>query len=187
MSQVTKRALEQALKHFLSLKPLNKVTISDLTDYCGINRMTFYYHFDDIYDLVSWCCEENIRRAWDKEDPQSTWQDGFRSIFQVALRDRDLVLNIYRVIGRDQAQKYIMPYIQRIITQIVDTGSASDTVSPEDRQFVADCYNYIFSGIILDWVQAGMSEEPERIVERTDTLLRGSCAHALARFSHKPS
>lgn len=187
MSQVTKRALEQALKHFLSLKPLNKVTISDLTEYCGISRMTFYYHFDDIYDLVTWCCEENIRRAWEGKNLRDTWQDGFRSIFEMALRDRDFLLNVYRVIGRDQAQKYIMPYIQQVITQIVDTESAPDTVSPADRQFVADCYNYIFSGILLDWVQGGMREEPERIEERTDTLLRGSCAQALARFSHRPS
>lgn len=187
MSQVTKRALENALKHFLSQKPLNKVTISDLTEYCGISRMTFYYHFDDIYDLVTWCCEENIRRAWEGKNLRDTWQDGFCSIFEMALRDRDFLLNVYRVIGRDQAQKYIMPYIQQVITQIVDTESAPDTVSPADRQFVADCYNYIFSGILLDWVQGGMREEPERIVERTDTLLRGSCAQALARFSHRPS
>lgn len=187
MSQVTKRALENALKHFLSQKPLNKVTISDLTEYCGISRMTFYYHFDDIYDLVTWCCEENIRRAWEGKNLRDTWQDGFRSIFEMALRDRDFLLNVYRVIGRDQAQKYIMPYIQQVITQIVDTESAPDTVSPADRQFVADCYNYIFSGILLDWVQGGMREKPERIVERTDTLLRGSCAQALARFSHRPS
>ena len=52
MSQITKQALGDALRHFLAQKPLNKITISDLTDHCGISRMTFYYHFEDIYDLV---------------------------------------------------------------------------------------------------------------------------------------
>lgn len=45
MSQITKRALEQSLKNLLLKKPLNKITISDITEDCGINRMTFYYHF----------------------------------------------------------------------------------------------------------------------------------------------
>ena len=45
MSQVTKRALEESLKHLLLEKPLNKITIADITEDCGVSRMTFYYHF----------------------------------------------------------------------------------------------------------------------------------------------
>ena len=56
MSKVTKRALEQSLKNLLLKKPLTKITIGDITEDCGINRMTFYYHFKDIYDLVEWAC-----------------------------------------------------------------------------------------------------------------------------------
>ena len=52
MSEVTKRALEQSLKNLLSKKPITKITINDIAEDCGINRMTFYYHFKDIYDLV---------------------------------------------------------------------------------------------------------------------------------------
>ena len=58
MSDLTKRALEQSLKNLLLQKPLHKITISDIADDCGINRMTFYYHFKDIYDLVEWSCQE---------------------------------------------------------------------------------------------------------------------------------
>ena len=54
MSDLTKRALEQSLKNLLLQKPLSKITISDIADDCGINRMTFYYHFKDIYDLIEW-------------------------------------------------------------------------------------------------------------------------------------
>ena len=54
MSQTTKRALEASLKKLLLQKPLNKITINDITEDCGVNRMTFYYHFKDIYDLVDW-------------------------------------------------------------------------------------------------------------------------------------
>ena len=55
--------LEESLKHLLLKKPLDKITINDLTTDCGISRMTFYYHFKDIYDLVEWCCLEDARIA----------------------------------------------------------------------------------------------------------------------------
>ena len=51
MTNATKLALEESLKHLLLKKPLDKITINDLTTDCGISRMTFYYHFKDIYEL----------------------------------------------------------------------------------------------------------------------------------------
>ena len=58
-------------------KPLSKITISDITEDCGINRMTFYYHFKDIYDLVEWSCQEDASRALAGNKTYETWQQGF--------------------------------------------------------------------------------------------------------------
>ena len=54
MSNITKHALAESLKKLLLKKPLNKITINDLTTDCGISRMAFYYHFKDKYDLINW-------------------------------------------------------------------------------------------------------------------------------------
>lgn len=183
MSQVTKRALEGALKHFLTQKPLNKVTISDLTEYCGISRMTFYYHFDDIYDLVAWCCEENLKRALDTENIRDTWQEGLRNIFRIVLNDRPFVLNVYRVMGPEQARRYLEPFIHQVISRVIEEEAAGTSVSEADRRFIIDCYQYIFSGVLLDWIQSGMVEDPAAIVKRLDTLLRGSISLVLSNFS----
>ena len=53
-SQQTKWALAAALKKLMAQKPLEKITISELTDLCHIKRQNFYYHFEDIYDLMRW-------------------------------------------------------------------------------------------------------------------------------------
>jgi len=52
MSVFTKYTLDDALKDGLKKKPFNRVTIKDITDKCGVNRMTFYYHFEDMCDLI---------------------------------------------------------------------------------------------------------------------------------------
>ena len=51
------------LENPLLKKPLTKITINDIAEDCGINRMTFYYHFKDIYDLVEWSCVEDASSA----------------------------------------------------------------------------------------------------------------------------
>ena len=63
MTNATKAALEASLKKLLLKKPLDKITINDLTTDCGISRMAFYYHFKDIYDLVEWSCLEDATQA----------------------------------------------------------------------------------------------------------------------------
>ena len=63
VAQTTKRALEASLKKLLLRKPLNKITINDITEDCGVNRMTFYYHFKDIYDLVDWILVEDAAKV----------------------------------------------------------------------------------------------------------------------------
>ena len=52
MINQTKQILEESLKKIMLQKPLDKITIRDLTEDCGISRMAFYYHFKDIYDLM---------------------------------------------------------------------------------------------------------------------------------------
>ena len=54
MANTTKLALEAALKKELLMKSLDKITINELAEDCGISRMAFYYHFKDKFDLVNW-------------------------------------------------------------------------------------------------------------------------------------
>ena len=104
MSQVTKRALEASLKHLLLQKPLNKITINDIAEDCGINRMTFYYHFKDIYDLVEWSCQEDASRALAGKKTYETWQQGFLQILQAVLDNKPFILNVYRSVSREQVE-----------------------------------------------------------------------------------
>ena len=54
MTNRTKLQLEEAFKKLLLEKPFHKITIKDLTDACYLSRMSFYYHFQDLYDLTEW-------------------------------------------------------------------------------------------------------------------------------------
>ena len=96
MSQVTKKALAAALKDQLLKKPLHKITINDITEECGINRMTFYYHFKDIYDLVEWACLEDASRALQGKKTYETWVTGYVPGAEIRL-SRPICLDGYTI------------------------------------------------------------------------------------------
>ena len=107
MPQFTKYALENSLKKLLLQKPLNKITINDITEDCGINRMTFYYHFKDIYDLVEWVCMEDAKKALADNKTYETWQQGFVRIFDAVRENKSFIMNVYRCVSREQVEKYL--------------------------------------------------------------------------------
>ena len=182
MSQVTKRALEQSLKNLLLKKPLTKITVGDITDDCGINRMTFYYHFKDIYDLVEWSCLEDAKRALDEKKTYDTWQQGLLQIFKAVQENKPFILNVYRCVHREQVEKSLQPLVDQLLLNVINEEAAGITVRDEDKQFIAQVYSYMFIGLMLDWIKDDMREDPQQIVEKLSKLIKGSVSVALSRF-----
>lgn len=182
MSQVTKRALEQSLKNLLLKKPLTKITVADIAEDCGINRMTFYYHFKDIYDLVEWSCLEDAKRALNEKKTYETWQQGLLQIFQAEQANKPFILNVYRCVHREQVEKYLQPLVDQLLLDVIEEESGGLTVREEDKQFIAQVYSYVLIGLMLDWIKDDMREDPQQIVDRLAKVIKGSISSALSRF-----
>lgn len=182
MSQTTKRALEASLKNLLLQKPLEKITINDIAEDCGISRMTFYYHFRDIYDLIEWSCEEDASRALAGKKTYDTWQQGFLQLFQMVQDNRPLIMNAYHSISREQVEKYLYRLTYDLLIGVVEEKARGMSVREEDKRFIADFYKYAFVGIMLDWIKSDMKEDPQKIINRLNTLVQGSFRKALEEY-----
>ena len=180
MSNITKQALEASLKRLQ--KPLTKITIADITEDCGVSRMTFYYHFQDIYDLVEWACFEDASRALDGKKTYATWQEGFLNIFEAVLENKPFIQNVYHAVSREQVERYLYRMVQQLVFAVVEEQAAGIPVAERDKRFIADFYKYAFVGIMLDWVRDGMQEDPKRIVERISLLIEGDIVRALEKM-----
>ena len=159
MSQMTKRALVASLKDLLAEKPLDKITVTDLTEHCGVNRMTFYYHFKDIYDLVEWACIESATRALAGQKTYDTWQQGFLQILQAVQKDKVFVTKVYHSISREHIENYLYRLTYDLMIGVVEEKAAGMTVRPEDKEFIANFYKYAFVGLTLEWVRTGMKDD----------------------------
>ena len=62
MASLTRKSIMESFIRLLDERPLNKISVKDIVEDCGINRNTFYYHFTDIPALV----EEIVRDEADR-------------------------------------------------------------------------------------------------------------------------
>lgn len=183
MQNATKTALEASLKRLLLKKPLDKITIRDLTEDCGISRMTFYYHFKDIYDLVEWICYEDASQALQGKKTYDTWQEGLLQIFEAVMENKPFIMNVYHTLSRERIENYLFRLTHDLIMGVVNEKSQGLSVSETEKNFIADFYKYSFVGIMLDWIKQGMKENYHEIVTNLCTAIRGCISVSIQNFS----
>ena len=91
MSTLTKKALLTAFGELIEKKPFNKITITDITSKCGLNRMTFYYHYDNIYELMIWGLEMQMREVSEAYINYENWKTGYLRVFYFAIERKTYI------------------------------------------------------------------------------------------------
>lgn len=185
MSNTTKLALEASLKKLLLHKKIDKITINDLTADCGISRMSFYYHFKDIYDLIEWVCVEDGKRALQDKKTYDTWQEGMQQIFEAVLENKPFILNVYGSVSREKIENYLYKLTYGLIADVVEEKCVGTTLAQEDKVFIAEFYKYGFVGIMLDWIARGMKADYKEIVERMSITLHGNITNSIHNFEQE--
>lgn len=184
-NNLTKHALEASLKNLLLKKPVDKITISDLTNDCGITRMAFYYHFKDIYDLIEWACYEDASKALQGKKTYETWQEGLLQIFEAVMENKPFIMNVFHALSREQIENYLFRLTCDLIMNVVQECSADMNIRPEEQQFIAEFYKYSFVGVMLDWIKHGMKENYHEIVDAICTTMNGNIKNSIQNFADK--
>ena len=182
MAQKTKMALAASLNKLLRTKPLNKITITDLTEDCQISRMTFYYHFRDIYDLVGWICMEEGGRAIGSCKDYATWQEGFRSLCESVLENRGFVEAVYRSVRHDHIEEYLYRVIYHLVFEVVKERTGSEPIPETEKARIAEFFTMAFLGTALKWVQKGFPESPEELTLGLSRIVNGQIDLAIRNY-----
>ena len=186
MSEITKKALATSLKKLVSKKELSKITVVDITKDCGVNRQTFYYHFKDINDLMEWIyTNEVIQEIEEKhKNTYQTWQQGFYYIFEYVSKNKGFVKNTYNSASRDFFLKFIYNQTDTFLLNVINEQSKNVTIKEEDKKFIADFYKYGFVGIVQEWIESGMKENPEKLVKKFNRMIEGDFENAIEKLKY---
>ena len=178
-SDATKVAMSNALKEQLKKKKLSKITINDIASACNISRMTFYYHFQDIYDLTEWTLEEAAGRAIGENRTYDSWQYGFEDLLEELQGNQVLILNIYRSMDREMIERYLLKKAESLLMPVVEQESHGLPVNEENKRRVAIFYSYAFLGVLMEWVGKGMAAPPREVVKMVSAIVQGDFHNSL--------
>ena len=183
MATGTKEALAAALRQMMTVKPIDKVTVKDIVEICGVNRQTFYYHFDDVDDLLEWVFERDSDRVFPKEVKASQWMEDMMGYLDYLVSNSAFTLNVYNSSSRLYMLRYLKARMRSCIRSYAEISSEGKNIDRQDFEFVVEFYSNCAIGFISQWMDMGMQMPKEITRERILRVMDQSVENLLDRFA----
>lgn len=168
-SLITKKAIAAALKQVCNEKPFDKISIADITAACGLNRQTFYYHFQDKYELLSWIYyNENFAKITE-DITFSNWEEKMLQMLTIMVGEKHFYMNTVRE-QEHTFESYLFEMSKALFIEAIGRLDQEQQLTEEERAFDAEFYAYGICGVILSWTRGGMRMEPELVAKRLRSL-----------------
>lgn len=159
MSSYTKQAIKQAFLELLEERPLSAITVKDVVERCGINRNSFYYHFQDLPSLLEEIVREESDAIIGKYSSLATVADCMDEVVRFSCLHRRSVMHIYRSVNREVFEQYLMKICRYFVQNYVVTLLADLHLPKSEQTVICDYYQCVCFGLLMDWLESGMKEE----------------------------
>lgn len=182
-SNITKQALANALKALMAKKSFAKICVSDIVDHCALTRQTFYYHFQDKYDLMNWIYYTETARFMASYATLDHWTDGLTDLCRYMQKNKTFYINALSTTGPNSFPEYLYGYIRSISMSAVENlmGAAFDR---EQWDFFVRFFSTAFVSFIVRWSNEGMKADPAEFIRKIRGFYDGSVLAELEKNQH---
>lgn len=132
----TKQKIARALRQLMCERPLSKITVQDLMERAQMKRQSFYYHFQDIYDVLGWICEQQLGAPL-REDPEQDFEAWCLRLIALMEEDRAFYRRVFLAgnpeVVREFCENLVRPRMARLLFLTEDVRTL-----PRQQSFVVD-------------------------------------------------
>ena len=181
MPNFTKNAIKQAFIKLLEEKPYNEITIKDIVGECGINRNSFYYHFQDLPALLEEVIRESVDGIIKKYPSFSSLEECILVAVEFAESNKRAILHIYRSVDRDIFERYLWKTCDYAVRKYGDTVFCDRKVNESDKNIMLQYYKCECFGQIMAWMESGMKDDIRTTFHRLCVLKQGHAEEMIVR------
>ncbi len=143
-SNITKKALAEGMKKLMSEKKFTKISISNICELCGMNRKTFYYHFQDKYELVNWIFDIEFISVARNSNYENSWEL-FNALFKYFDDNREFYRKALSVSDYNSFREHFHEILSDAFSKRMDELFANENIGEKKRSF---CIHILSDSII---------------------------------------
>lgn len=171
-SVITKKIIAHAFKRLMQKEAFVKISVSDIMKAADMRRQTFYYHFQDKFELLEWIFQtetkENISDFLDYE----RWDTILNQVFIYFYRQQTYYKNALAVPEQNGFREYLYIHLKALFKRALkDIYPVTDQLTVNRNETIASFFSHGLVGIITDWIETDCPEPPEAIADYVYTDL----------------
>lgn len=180
-SYITKSAIADGLKKLTREKSFDKISIKDITDQCGLNRQTFYYHFQDKYELLNWIYYKEGFSVLTEGITFENWHTKLEELLMKIKKEQYFYGNTVRH-DENTFEDYLQSITAALFKDAIEELDEQKVVSEENKKFISDFFSFGICGSVLTWMKSGMKESPSNVAAKLKLLAKSSEKLAYYRY-----
>lgn len=166
----TKQLLVDAFKRLAQTRDIDKITVKALINECHISRQTFYYHFENIIDLMEWSMRRETRELVEQGLRMEDMRSALEIFIAFTVKQYPLLQKLMQSQRRPQFEKYMVDSLSLYLGEMARHHGRSILMSAEDREVLVR-YNVCgLVGVLLsfcgrpDLDQARLAAQLEKVL-----------------------
>ncbi len=164
MKNTEKLILDTTLK-ILEEYSFDKLNVRSICEKCGINRNTFYYHYEDIYAVLEALLAGKVEEFQTSCNPSSLLEDYDRRVAFIQ-KHKKIIMHMYHSKKRDTLKLYLHDLTHSFVAEYVNKAAAGHPPKEEDMSFICSFYECALEGLIYRWIENDMPEYDEDLHKR---------------------
>ena len=150
--QPTKVLLAESLKELAKFKPVDKITIKELTKNCGLTLPTFYNHFRDKYELMAWIYNRKVEAAMKNFGRGDSFEDVACKWMEIILDEEDFYTNLLKnAVGQNSFRYTTNDHAINLLADWIKSHHALDELPPTICFSLRFYMRAVFSETVNDW------------------------------------
>jgi hypothetical protein len=182
MTSFTKNEIKKSFIALLNEKEFDKITIKEISKKCGINRNTFYYHYEDIYSLLDDVLMTEVNNVINDCNNESVNQKFVESI-EFASKNKVALYHIFNSSNKEEFNNYLIKVVDVLLKHYIKQNNLLVTVSDAEEDIIIKFYIGAISYLITDWFKNGMKNEPTYVIDKLVDLIGKSLKESLIENS----
>ncbi|MFN2189796.1 MAG: TetR/AcrR family transcriptional regulator [Candidatus Promineifilaceae bacterium] len=174
----TRQQLTEAFFEALEEKGFQNMTVQDITDKAGVNRATFYDHYEDKTDLFNSIIDHTFQQKLDNKIP-AVAEFNLTNLKVLILAVFEYLGQLHKIASRSgvehelSVETRIQPKIEALILDWLSKSRSARTKWSSTPEITASVVSWSIFGAGLMWSKEGTRESAEHIADNTLLLIAG--------------
>lgn len=177
----TKQAIRNSFIKLLNQRPVNQITIKDIVEDCGINRNSFYYHYQDLPSMIEEIILDEVNVIIRQNPTIDSLEECLNVTMSFVRENRRAAIHLYHSSNRDLFEQYLWKVSEYTVRMYISTVLEPYSLKESDIDVIIRMNKWECFGAVMDWLREGTKEDIEAVCGRIAELKRGTLEEIIRR------